>query len=109
MSREAFGIDAKVSLNRQAAERIQAHRGVGDHLEFVRRARRGELERPAFRLFFSPVTELATLIFLLFVIVEMGVDGGTIGRWTVALIVPIVAALVFGWKARGRRERAARP
>lgn len=79
------------------------------HLEFVRRARRGELERPAFRLFFSPVTELVTLAFLLFVIGEMGVNGGTIGRWTVALIVPIAGSLVFGWKARGRRgERAAR-
>lgn len=75
------------------------------HLEFVRRARRGELERPEFRLFFSPVTELATLLFLVFVIVEMGVNGGSVGRWTVVLILPIVGGLVFGWKAR--RQTAA--
>ncbi len=71
------------------------------HLSFVRRARRGELERPEFRLWLSPVAELATLAFLLFVIVEMGLNGGSVGRWTVALIVPIVLGLVVGWRARG--------
>ena len=74
------------------------------HLSFVRRARRGELERPAFRLWFSPWTELATLAFLLFVVIEMGVDGGTVGRWTVSLIPPIAGALALGWFLQRRRE-----
>ena len=75
------------------------------HLAFVRRARRGGLERPAFRLWLSPWTELATLAFLLFVIVEMGVNGGTVGRWTVMLIPPIAAALAVGWRRAARTAR----
>ncbi|MFC5908342.1 amino acid permease [Streptacidiphilus monticola] len=73
------------------------------HLVFVRRARQGRVRRPAFRLWLSPFTELATLAFLLFVLVEMGVNGGDVGRWTVLLIVPIAAALTVGWRLSRRR------
>lgn len=81
------------------------------HLVFVRRARAGGAPRPDFRLWASPWIELLTLAFLVGVIVLMGVDGGTIGRWTVALIVPITGCLVLGWRAVreevGRRQGAA--
>ena len=81
------------------------------HLVFVRRSRSGGAPRPEFRLWASPWIELVTLAFLAGVIVLMGVDGGTIGRWTVALIVPIVACLLLGWRAVrdevGRRQATA--
>ncbi|WP_042423186.1 amino acid permease [Streptacidiphilus anmyonensis] len=73
------------------------------HALFVRRARAGHAERPAYRLGFSPWIELVTIAFLLFVVVEMGVSGGTVGRWTVLLILPIAAALTAGWYAIRRR------
>lgn len=77
------------------------------HLVFVRRCRGAGVQRPGFRLPLSPFTELATLGFLLFVIVEMGVSGGTVGRWTVAFIAPITAGLVLGWRAVRKRQAAA--
>ena len=78
------------------------------HAVFVRRCREGVHERPAFRLWASPWTEGVTLVFLAGVIVLMGVDGGTIGRWTVLLIVPIVGCLLLGWRAvRGEVGRRA--
>lgn len=77
------------------------------HLAFVRLARRGLVERPAFRLPGSPVTEWATIAFLLGVVVLMWQDP-EIGRKTVLLIPLIAAALVAGWfGVRGRVRRAA--
>lgn len=69
------------------------------HLEFVRRAKAGELRRPQFRLWASPWIEWLTIVFLVGVVVLMGVEGGPIGRWTVLLTVPIAACLFFGWRA----------
>lgn len=75
------------------------------HLLFVRAAKRGEVERPSFRLPFSPFTEIATLIFLVSVAVLMA--GDEIGRITLLSIPLIVAALVAGWYAvRGRINTA---
>lgn len=67
------------------------------HLLFVRAAKRGEVERPAFRLPFSPFTEIATLVFLVAVAVLMA--GDEIGRITLLAIPLLVAALVAGWYA----------
>lgn len=75
------------------------------HLAFVRRARRGLVERPAFRLPGSPVTEVVTIVFLLGVIVLMWQDPG-VGRKTVMLTPVIAAALVGGWYAVRGRVRA---
>jgi L-asparagine permease len=89
------------------------------HLVFVRRSRAAQalngqtldgqtgdgqtgdarLQRPEFRLWASPWTEIVTLTFLLGVVVLMAVDGGTIGRWTVALILPIGVCLYLGWRS----------
>ncbi|MEU5258268.1 amino acid permease [Amycolatopsis sp. NPDC021455] len=65
------------------------------HLLFVRRAKRDGLERPSFRLPFSPYTEIATLVFLAAVVVLMGFD--ETGRITLLALPAIVVALVVGW------------
>jgi L-asparagine permease len=65
------------------------------HLLFVRRARRDGVERPSFRLPFSPYTEIATLVFLAAVVVLMGFD--ETGRITLLALPAIVVALVVGW------------
>jgi L-asparagine permease len=67
------------------------------HLLFVRAAKRGEVERPAFRLPFSPFTEIATLIFLVSVAVLMA--GDEVGRITLLAIPVLIALLVGGWFA----------
>ncbi len=73
------------------------------HILFVRRAGAGHVVRPAFRLGASPWIEIATIGFLAFVVIEMGVSGGAVGRWTIALVVPIAAALTLGWYGIRRR------
>ncbi|MGW3999838.1 amino acid permease [Amycolatopsis sp. NPDC004772] len=65
------------------------------HLLFVRRAKRDGLERPSFRLPFSPYTEIATLVFLAAVVVLMGFD--ETGRITLLALPAIAVALVAGW------------
>ncbi|WIV57136.1 amino acid permease [Amycolatopsis nalaikhensis] len=71
------------------------------HLLFVRKAQRDGLERPAFRLPFSPYTEIATLVFLAAVVVLMGFD--ETGRITLTALPAIFAALVAGWFAVRKR------
>jgi L-asparagine permease len=68
---------------------------VVSHLLFVRKAERGEVARPAFRLPFSPWTQIATLAFLVSVVVLMGFDAT--GRIVLAGLPVIVVALVIGW------------
>ncbi|MGV9301271.1 MULTISPECIES: amino acid permease [Amycolatopsis] len=68
---------------------------VLSHLLFVRKAKRGEVTRPHFRLPFSPYTEIATLVFLAAVVVLMGFD--KTGRITLMALPVIVVALVVGW------------
>ncbi|WP_245679570.1 amino acid permease [Actinomadura hibisca] len=73
------------------------------HLLFVRRAERGELARPSYRLPGSPWTELVTLAFLAAVVVLMWFDRDGAGHTTVMAVPVIVAALVVGWFCcRGR-------
>ncbi|MDT1062183.1 amino acid permease [Paracoccus sp. CPCC 101403] len=59
-------------------------------------ARHGKIARPDFRMFGAPYTGIATLAFLLGVVVLMAFDY-PIGTWTVALLVIIVPALIVGW------------
>ncbi|KIZ15150.1 L-asparagine permease [Streptomyces natalensis ATCC 27448] len=78
------------------------------HMVFVRRSRAGLVERPKFRLPGTPVTDIATIVFLLGVIVLMWFDK-PVGRQTVMLIPVLAAALVGGWYAvRGRVARIAK-
>lgn len=80
------------------------------HLLFVRRTRLPagpeRLARPAFRLRGWPWINLLTIAFLAAVVVEMAVDGGTTGAWTVASIPLIALALGFGWFMLRRRAAA---
>ncbi|MDN0198643.1 amino acid permease [Streptomyces sp. S.PNR 29] len=75
------------------------------HLVFVRRARAGQVTRPHFRLPGSPVTEIATIVFLLACLGMMWNDP-EVGRSTLLLIPLIAAMLVAGWF--GIRRRVAR-
>jgi L-asparagine permease len=71
------------------------------HLLFVRKAKREGFERPAFRLPFSPYTEILTLVFLAAVVVLMGFD--ETGRITLLSLPAILVALVVGWFAVRKR------
>ena len=72
------------------------------HLVFVRRAKQGLVERPSFRLPWSPYTEIVTIAFLLGVVGLMWQDP-EVGRRTVMVIPLVAAALVAGWfGVRGR-------
>ncbi|MFY9713437.1 MAG: L-asparagine permease, partial [Microbacterium sp.] len=66
------------------------------HWLFLRKAKRGEVERPAFRLPLAPVTNIVTLVFLVMVVVLMAMDAN-VGRLTLAFFGLIVVALVIGW------------
>jgi L-asparagine permease len=68
---------------------------VVSHLLFVRKAQRGEVTRPAFRLPFAPWSQIATLAFLVSVVVLMAFDES--GRIVLAGVPVIVLALVVGW------------
>ena len=74
---------------------------VLSHLLFVRKAQRGELTRPAYRLPLSPYTQILTLVFLASVVALMAFD--EVGRVTLMGLPVIVLAMVVGWYAvRGR-------
>ena len=83
------------------------------HLVFVRRTRQGAPgagpRRPAFRLGGWPWVNVITIVFLLAVVVDMGIDGGATGAWTVAAIPIIALVLAVGWRAARRRVAAAGP
>lgn len=66
------------------------------HWIFVRKARQGLYERPAYRLFWAPVTNAATILFLLAVIVMMWF-ADDIGKPTIGLFALIALAMVGGW------------
>jgi L-asparagine permease len=68
---------------------------VTSHLLFVRKAQRGELTRPGYRLPFSPYTQIATLAFLVSVMALMAFD--ETGRIVLAGLPVIVLVLVIGW------------
>ncbi|OBA75786.1 L-asparagine permease [Mycolicibacterium mucogenicum] len=71
-------------------------------LQLFRWSQRGEIARPAFRMWGAPYTGYATLAFLAAVLVLMAFDK-PVGTWTVATLVLIIPALILGWyAARGR-------
>ncbi len=71
---------------------------LASHVIFVRRARRGDVERPDFRLRGAPVTNIVAIVFLLVVIVSMWFDP-KVGRPTIYMFLGVVALLVIGWFA----------
>ncbi|MUL63362.1 L-asparagine permease [Mycobacterium sp. CBMA 234] len=77
-------------------------------LQLFRWSQRGEMERPAFRMWGAPYTGYLTLAFLGTVLVLMAFDK-PVGTWTVATLVLIIPALILGWyAARGRVLEIAR-
>jgi len=77
------------------------------HLLFVRCTREAaggdRLARPAIRPKGWPWVNLVTVAFLAAAVVDMGVDGGKTGQWTVAAIPLIAAVLGLGWVISRRR------
>ncbi len=59
-------------------------------------SKQGKMVRPSFRMWGSPYTGYATVVFLVGVLVLMGFDY-PIGTWTVASLVVVVPMLIIGW------------
>ena len=73
-------------------------------IQMYRWSQKGILERPSFRLFGTPYTSYATLVFLLAVTVLMCIEN----YWNAIAIVVLVPTLVGGWYAvRGRVMKVA--
>jgi L-asparagine permease len=77
------------------------------HLAFHRKAKRGEVERPSFRLPGAPYTNYVTLAFLITVL-GLSYFNGESGRILIYGLPGIAAMLVIGWfMVRGRVRRLA--
>ena len=71
------------------------------HLAFLRKVKRGEAERPSFRMPGAPYTNYLALLFFA-VVVASNVTSES-GRWTLALFGVVVVLMVAGWYfVRGR-------
>ncbi len=66
-------------------------------MALTRKARRGEMQRPDFRMPGAPVSGWITLAFLLAVLVLMAFDS-PVGTWTIASLVVIIPLLMLGWR-----------
>lgn len=66
------------------------------HWIFVRKAQRGELERPQFRLFAAPFTNLITIIFLGLIIIFMWF-ADEIGKPTIITFVILAIIMTIVW------------
>ena len=75
------------------------------HQKFVRLARQGHYERPAYRAPFAPWTNWLTMVFLVGVLVLVAFDYplGTLTVASMALVIPI---LIVGWFMVRKRVRA---
>lgn len=79
---------------------------LATHMVFVHRAKQGRETRPAYRLFWTPVSNVVAIAFLLSVIVAMWFDP-SVGRPTILVFLGVCLALVLGWFAvRGRIDPA---
>ena len=71
-------------------------------MALVKSAKRGEKDRPSFRMPFTPVSGWVTLGFLALVLVMMAFDN-PVGTWTIASLVIIIPLIIGGWYlCRGR-------
>lgn len=66
------------------------------HWLFVRKAKRGEVERPDFKLFCAPVTNFLTLAFLALIIVAMWMQD-TAGKITISTFVVLAILWAIAW------------
>ncbi|WP_346055946.1 amino acid permease [Amycolatopsis dongchuanensis] len=74
------------------------------HLALTRKAKRGELERPSYRLPGAPYTNYVTLGFLLLVLAMSWFNGAT-GRILIYSLPVLALVLVGGWFGVRRRVR----
>ncbi len=71
-------------------------------LRFVKMTNAGLMQRPKFRMPFTPYSGYLTLVFLVAVLVLMAFDA-PIGTWTVGMLVVLIPMLIGGWYlVRGR-------
>src|SRR5690606_19800205 len=71
-------------------------------MALVKSAKRGEQQRPGFRMPLAPVSGWVTLGFLALVLVMMAFDN-PIGTWTIASLAIIIPLIIGGWYlCRGR-------
>lgn len=71
------------------------------HLAFLRKVKRGEEQRPEFRMPGAPYTNYLALLFFT-VVVASNVTSES-GRWTLALFAVVIVLMVAGWYyVRGR-------
>lgn len=73
-------------------------------LQLWRRAQRGELERPSFRMMGAPWTGYACLAFFALVIVLIALEFPA-GTASIGASLVLVLALAIGWVLRGRKGR----
>lgn len=78
---------------------------VACQIRFHRMTKRGELERPSFRMPLSPYTGYVTLAFLVAVLALMFFDE-LYGRWMLAALAIAVPSLIGGWYLIRDRVRA---
>jgi L-asparagine permease len=78
---------------------------VACQLQLWRQARRGDAERPPYRMWGAPYTGVATLVFLMLVPILMALDYPD-GTFSAALLFVIGPALMIGWYATRRRVLA---
>jgi L-asparagine permease len=74
-------------------------------LRLYKMASAGVMQRPRFRMPFTPYTGYLTLLFLLAVLVLMAFDA-PIGTWTVGTLVVLIPLLVAGWYLVRKRVMA---
>ncbi|QCV94284.1 amino acid permease [Acidipropionibacterium acidipropionici] len=72
------------------------------HIIFVRKAGRGEVTRPEFKLHGAPVTNIVAVVFLAAIIISMWFDA-EIGRPTIYMFGGVVVLLIIGWFAVRKR------
>ncbi|WP_297007504.1 amino acid permease [uncultured Corynebacterium sp.] len=66
-------------------------------MKLMKRAERGEIERPSFRMPLAPYSNWLTLAFLLLVVVLVA-SGDSIGFWTIVISIPIILVVWFSWR-----------
>ncbi|WP_022876199.1 amino acid permease [Glutamicibacter mishrai] len=77
-------------------------------MALVKSAKRGEQDRPSFRMPLAPISGWVTLAFLVMVLVMMAFDN-PVGTWTVASLVIIIPMIIGGWYlCRGRINELAK-
>lgn len=74
-------------------------------LRFYKQTQAGTLERPAFRMPFTPYSGYITLVFLVGIVVLMAFDEPA-GTSSVAALIVIIPALIGGWYLVRKRVAA---